>query len=144
MDTEFLIDENAIHTYEEIVYLLKLPQLKELAKCCHVSCLPQAAKARSEFIKLILQHFKTQKTLKFHFKQKGASELNNASQSSSVENSQTEQTVKPQFMTQCKRILGKCYKLEKNARNVFVRILMLYSLSSTHHIDPGESGQQQL
>lgn len=70
--SSFLIDESAIDTYEEIIYLFKLPQLKELAKSCHVVNAGQAntAKTRIQFIGLILDHFKTQKTLKFHLKAK--------------------------------------------------------------------------
>ena len=62
----FLIDENTIDSYEEIIYQLKLPQLKELTKTCHIGNLSQGVKLRSDFIKLILNHFKTQKCLKFN------------------------------------------------------------------------------
>lgn len=134
----FVLDETSLETYEEIIYLLKLPQLKELAKTCRVTGGPmQSVKLRSEFIKLILQHFKSQKSLKFHLKSK---EL------SSVRNSPSKDPSKSQFMNQCKKILGKCFKLEKNTRDVFVRVLLLFSLASSHHNDPNkqESGQQQL
>ena len=151
LNETFLIDENAIDTYEEIIYLFKLPQLKELAKLCHVVNISQTVKLRSEFIKLILQHFKTQKCLKFHLKSK---ELDKIPKENSVIDltdtarlsKDNEIKNKPQFMNQCKKILGKCFKINKNVRNVFVRMLMLYSLSSTHHLDPSkqDSGQQQL
>ena len=138
----FLIDENAIDTYEEIIYLFKLPQLKEIAKVCHVVNPSQSVKLRSEFIKLILQHFNSQKCLKFHLK---SNEILN-SQISSSSSSLAVHSNKSQFMLKCKQTLGKCYKLNKTMRGVFVRVLMLYSLSSTHRVDPAkkESGQETL
>ena len=137
IEASFLIDENSIDNYEEIICTLKLPQLKELAKICHVINQSQSVKLRSEFIKLILSHFKTQKSLKFHLK---TEELNKSKVSPP-----TQQT-KPHFMNQCKKVLGKSYKLNKAVRDVFVRLLMIYSLSSTGHLDPSkkDSGQQQL
>ena len=137
LEESFLIDENSIDTYEEIICSLKLPQLKELAKICHVTNPCQSVKLRSEFIKLILAHFKTQKSLKFHLK----SELLDKPKELSPK-----QQTKPHFMNQCKKVLGKSYKLNKTSRDVFVRLLMLYSLSSTGHLDPSkqDSGQQQL
>jgi hypothetical protein len=132
----FLIDENTIDTYDEIIYQFKLPQLKELTKTCHIGNLSQAVKTRSELIKLILNHFKTQKSLKFNF-----------DKSKDTQNTQTQKTT-PHFMNHCKKILGKCYKLNKKVRDVFVRVLLIYSLSSSSHLDPGkspsESGQQKL
>lgn len=122
----FLIDEKSIESYEELIYLLKLPQLKELAKICHVVNLTQTVKVRSEFIKLILQHFRTQKSLKFNTKK----EINSSSP-------------KPHFMLQCKKILGKCFKLNQDTRDVFVRILMLFSLSSTCYFDPNKKDNAQ-
>lgn len=137
----FLVDESSISTYEEIIYLFKLPQLRDLAKVCHVGGGGQAhmSKNRSEFIKLILQHFKSQKMLKFHVDTKQTSR---GDQACVVHESPS----KRHFMSQCKKLLGKCWKLEKHARNLFGRILTLYSLSSTHSSDPNkkESGQQQL
>jgi hypothetical protein len=136
LDSSFLIDEACIDTYEEIIYLLKLPQLKELAKSCHILNQTQT-KARPDFIKLLLQHFKSQKYLKFssNSKEKSPAKPNAAAAASSSH-----------FMNQCKKILGKCYKLEKTSRSVFVRILLLYSLSSSYHNDQNneESGQQKL
>ena len=128
----FLIDQNSIDSYEEIVHLLKLPQLKELAKTCHVLNLTQNIKRRIDLVKAILQHFKTQKSIKSHFFGK--------------KNQNPSESQAPQYMVHCKKILGKCFKLEKKVRGVFVRILMLYSLSSTNHIDPSknDSGQQNL
>ena len=122
----FLIDENIITSYEEIIYLLKLPQLKELAKTCHVVNLSQTVKLRSEFIRLILQHFRTQNSLKFN------------SKASSPEKEKHMNANKPHFLLQCKKILGKVFKLNYEQRNVFVRILMLFSLTSTFHIDPNK------
>lgn len=117
-----------------MIYLLKLPQLKELAKICHVVNLTQTVKLRSEFIKLILQHFKTQKSLKFNPKI--------ISPKREVQSSSN----RPHFMLQCKKILGKCFKLSQEIRDVFVRILMLFSLSSTVYVDPNrkDNAQQNL
>ena len=139
----FLIDENAIDSYEEIIYLFKLPQLKEIAKVCHVVNPSQSVKLRSEFIKLILQHFSSQKCLKFHLK---SNEILNSQTSSSSSSSLAIHSNKSQFMLKCKQTLGKCYKLNKTMRDVFVRVLMMYSLSSTHRVDPAkkESGQETL
>ena len=133
LNDSFLIDETAIQSYEEIIYLLKLPQLKELAKICHIN-LSQTVKVRSEFIRLILNHFKTQKSLTFDSKSK--------KQTSKV----STQSTTPYFMNHCKKILGKCYKLNKPIRDVFVRVLLIYSLSSSGHLDTtkNDSGQQQL
>ena len=127
----FLIDEHTIDSYEEIIYLLKLPQLKELAKTCHVVNLSQTVKIRSEFIRLILNHFKTQKSLVFNAK---------------PETTTTKSASHLHFMNHCKKALGKCYKLNKNVRDVFVRVLILHSLSSSGHLDTtkNDSGQQQL
>lgn len=136
--TSFLVNETAITTYEEIIYLFKLPQLKELARVCHVGGgQTNLNKTRAEFIKLILQHFKSQKMLKFHLKAKKISKH---------ETPLLESPSKGNFMNQCKKLLGKCWKLADQARNLFGRILTLYSLSSTHNFDPSkkESGQQQL
>ena len=50
-------------------------------------------------------------------------------------------------MKQCKAILGKSYKINKEFSDVFIRILMLYSLTTTNHIDltnGKEIGQQLL
>ena len=96
---------------------------------CHVINLTQTAKLRSEFIKLILQHFRTQKSLKFN-KKSPQKEINSSSP-------------KPHFMLQCKKILGKCYKLNQDTRDVFVRILMLFSLSSTCYFDPNKKDNAQ-
>ncbi len=137
MNESFMVDQNSIDTFEEIVYLLKLPQLKELSKMCHVtSKSSQNSIIRSEYIKLILNHFKSQQNdIKFYLK---AKQTNNNDNKTNNNNSQ--------FMKHCKKILGKCYKLNKMKRNVFVRILMLYSLSSTYQIDPNrkDDGQQAL
>lgn len=134
----FLLDERTITTYEEIIYLFKLPQLKELARICNVGGANKAhlSKTRFDFINLILQHFKSQKMLKFHLKSSASSSTSPRADSPSKRN----------FMNQCKKLLGKCWKLEAASRNVFGRILTLYSLSSTHGSDPNskESGQQQL
>jgi len=126
LNESFLIDESTITSYEEIIYLLKLPQLKELAKICHVQ--QTTVKVRSEFIKLILQHFRTQKSLKF-----------NNNKSNEIQTN----TNKPYFMIQCKKILGKCFKLNQESRDVFVRLLMLFSLSSCHHFDPNKKDNPQ-
>ena len=135
----FLVDETSIRTYEEIIYLFKLPQLKELARICNAGGTNKShlSKTRYDFINLILQHFKSQKALKFHLKK--SLTTSPSSQSSSPPD-------KRNFMNQCKKLLGKCWKLESESRNVFGRILTLYSLSSTHGSDPNnkESGQQQL
>lgn len=138
-DASFIMDEESIDSIEEIVYLLKLPKLKELAKNCHISNSSQSSKLKHEFIKHIINHFKSQKSLKFFVKSKeiaGANSKNSASD-----------TRKCQFMVQSKKILGKCYKLNKEIRSVFVRILMLYSLSHTHSNEPNsekDSGQETL
>ena len=50
-------------------------------------------------------------------------------------------------MKQCKTVLGKSYKINKEYSDVFIRILMLYSLSTTSHVDltnGKEMGQQLL
>ena len=136
LNKSLLIDEKTIDTYEEIIHQLKLPQLKELAKICHIGNLSQTVKLRSEFMKLILNHFKTQKSLKFNFKLENSKDIQN------------QQATTPHFMNQCKKVLGKCYKLNKKVRDVFVRVLLIYSLSSSGHLDPGknssESGQSML
>ena len=125
----FVRDENSIETYEEITELLKLPQLKQLVKQYHISN-AQGYTRRIDYINAILKHFKTQKRLNFTTK--------TASENENVINSK--------YMKYCKELLGKCYKLDKTFRDVFVRILMLYALTSTHHMDQKslESGQQQL
>ena len=125
----FLIDENSIETYEEITDLLKLPQLKQLVKQFHIVN-AQGFTRRVDYINAIIKHFKTQKRLNFTNK-------------TIVEN---DSLVNAKYMAYCKGLLGKCYKLDKNIRDVFVRILMLYSLTSTHHMDQKslDSGQQQL
>jgi hypothetical protein len=140
IEQEFLLDESAIASYEEALYMLKLPQLKELVKTCHISTMSQSVKLRSEFIKLILQHFKTQKGIMFNLKTKNS---DHSTDSALLSN---ESIANTKFMQHCKRILGKCYKLCKQIKDVFVRILMLYSLTSTHHLDMSsqESGKQQL
>ena len=138
-EKKFLIDESAIQTYEEIISLFKLPQLKELAKQFHIGNGSKIVTLRSEFIKLILQHFKTQKSLKFHVSCKKLKNEEN--------NVYTEQNVNKNFMFHCKKILGKCFKLDKASRDVFIRILMLYNLSSTFYSDArkgNDSGQHQL
>lgn len=132
LNESFLIDENSITSYEELMYLLKLPQLKELAKICHVQ--QSTVKIRSEFIKLILQHFRTQKSLKFNFKSTSPKCNNNELKAN---------TSKPYFMIQCKKILGKCFKINQQIRDVFVRLLMLFSLSSCHHFDPNKKDNAQ-
>lgn len=140
----FLIDETSIDTYEEIIYLFKLPQLKELARVCNVGngSKANATKTRYDFIGLILQHFKSQRMLKFHLK----SSSNSSTTSPSKTSQAADLLTKRNFMNQCKKLLGKCWKLETESRNVLGRILTLYSLSSTHGSDPNkkESGQQQL
>jgi len=120
----FLRDENSITSYEEIIDLLKLPQLKELAKACHVVNFSQTVKNRSEYIRLILQHFRTQKSLNF------LSKVGSPSKETQMDSS------KSYFLLQCKKILGRVVKLNNEQRNVFVRILMLFSLTSTFHISP--------
>jgi hypothetical protein len=134
LSEQFLIDEESIDSYDEVLYQLKLPQLKELAKMCHVTNIGQVT-SRADLVKALLQHFKTQKSLKQHF-----FSLN---KTKAIPN---EDIKKSQFMMNCKKLLGKCYKLNKIVRDVFVRILTLYSLSSANHIDPNkkDSGQQQL
>lgn len=138
------MDEDSIDSIEEIVYLLKLPKLKELAKNCHISNSSQSTKLKHEFIKHVINHFKSQKSLKFFVKNKEMSK--NSTQSGGVSAGPTD-TRKCQFMVQSKKILGKCYKLNKEIRSVFVRILMLYSLSHTHSNEPNsekDSGQETL
>ena len=125
---EFLIDETSITTYEEIIYLFKIPQLKELIRICHMSV---AQSNKTEMIRSILQHFKTQKSVRSHFFK---NRLDGPPQSDSTSN----------YMVQCKKILGKSFKLEKNVRSIFVRVLILYSLSSSYQSDPNNAGQQQL
>lgn len=120
------------------MYLLRLPQLKELAKECNVINPSQTTKIRSEFIRLILNHFGRQKSLKFFLKDK---EISNSQNSIAVNASTTH------FMKLSKQKLGKVYKLKKEIRSVFVRILMLYALSSTHNMDPAKEkdcGQETL
>jgi Fanconi-associated nuclease 1 len=126
----FLIDESTIDTYEEIISLFRLPQLKDLAKQFHILNTSHQVKVRSDLVKVIVQHFKTQKGLQFNSEPKEASNGR----------------VNQKFMSQCKKILGKCYKLEQKSRGVFVRTLMLYNLSSTYHSDVNgnESGHKQL
>ncbi|RMZ97501.1 fanconi-associated nuclease 1 [Brachionus plicatilis] len=126
---EFIIDETSIQTYEEVIYLFKIPQLKELIRICHISAASQSNK--TEMIRTILQHFRTQKSVKSHFFKKS---LDDQAKSSST----------PNYMLQCKSILGKCFKLDKNVRGIFVRALILYSLSSSYQSDPNNAGQQQL
>lgn len=126
LNNSFLIDESSISTYEEIIYLFRLPQLKELAKTCHITSLSSNQSNKTEIIKLILQHFKTQKSLMFNF--------------SSNKNINS----KPNYMIQCKKVLGKCFKLNKSIRGVFVRALILFSLSSSYIADLNNTGQQQL
>ncbi len=134
LSEQFLINEDSIESYEEVLYQLRLPQLKELAKISHVTNIGQIT-SRVDLIKTLLQHFKTQKNLKQHF-----FSLN---KNKSMQN---EDIKKSQFMMNCKKVLGKCYKLNKIVRDVFVRILTLYSLSSDSHIDSNkkDSGQQQM
>ncbi len=131
---QFLIDEESIESYEEVLFQFKLPQLKELAKMCHVTNIGQVT-TRADLVKALLQHFKTQKNLKQHFFSLNKNKV-----------TQNEDIKKSQFMMNCKKLLGKCYKLSKIVRDVFVRILTLYSLSSANYIDPNkkDSGQQQL
>ncbi len=139
MDASFLLDENAIDTYEEVMYLLQLPQLKDLARECNVGNPPsKSVKLKSEFVRLILDHFSRQKSLKFHLKDK---EITNSQSCLSVN------TNKSHVMSRCKKVLGKCYKLDKARRSVFVRMLMLFALSATHTFDPSkstDSGQETL
>jgi Fanconi-associated nuclease 1 len=127
---KFLIDESTIDTYEEIIGLFRLPELKDLAKQFHILNPAQTVKLRSDLVKTILQHFKTQKGLQF----------------GGAKSTQPAGGINQKFMTQCKKLLGKCYKLDTESRGVFVRILMLYNLSSTYHSDANgtESGQKQL
>lgn len=135
------MDEDSIDSIEEIVYLLKLPKLKELAKNCHISNSSQSTKLKHEFIKHVINHFKSQKSLKFFVKNK------EMSKNSSQKIAGPTDASKCQFMVQSKKILGKCYKLNKEIRSVFVRILMLYSLSHTHSNEPNsekDSGQETL
>lgn len=129
-EKKLLVDESTIDTYEELVSLFKLPELKELAKHFHILTPSQNVKGRGDLIKQIIQHFKTQKSLKFNKHQ-------------SSENG----GINKNFMDKCKRLLGKCWKLDKAKRDVFIRILMLYNLSSTYHSDSNrgnDSGQHQL
>lgn len=125
---EFIIDDSALDTYEEIIYLFKIPQLKELIRLCHISVVQTN---KTEMIRAILQHFKTQKSVKSHFFKKS-------------QDDQTNNGTTPNYMLQCKKILGKCFKLDKNVRSIFVRTLILYSLSSSYQSDPNNAGQQQL
>ncbi len=120
------------------MYLLQLSQLRDLAKECNVSNSSRSVKLKSEFIRLILDHFSKQKSLKFHLKDK---EITNSQNCLKVNSN------KSHFMSRCKKVLGKCYKLEKERRSVFVRVLMLYALSATHTFDPSkntDSGQETL
>ena len=111
--------------------MFKLPQLKELIRVCHISTLNSSQSNKTEMIRTILQHFKTQKSLKSHiFKKKTSDPTSDSSM--------------PNYMIQCKKMLGKCFKLEKNVRSIFVRALILYSLSSSYQADPNNTGQQQL
>lgn len=142
---QFLVDETSINTYDEIVYLFKLAQLKELAKVCHVGGANQTT--RAELIRSILSHFKSQKSISFSQLNSSNKDKDRRLRSQQVVRDESSSPPKSQhFMGQCKKILGKCWKLEKEARNVFGRILALYSLSSTYNSDPNkkESGQQQL
>jgi Fanconi-associated nuclease 1 len=130
-ERKLLIDESTIDTYEEIISLFRLPQLKDLAKQFHILNTSHTVKVRSDFVKIIVQHFKSQKGLQFNTR---------------VIESASSSGLNLIFMGQCKKLLGKCYKLDKASRGVFVRILMLYNLSSTYHSDVNgnESGQKQL
>jgi hypothetical protein len=144
-EKQLLIDENSINSYEEIISLLKLPQLKDLCKQFHIHNPSNSLKLRSEFIKLILNHFKTQKSLKFHVKSQKLHQ--NEESNVSPENAAQGNNLNKTFMNQCKKLLGKCYRLEKTKRDVFVRILMLYNLSSSYNSDVqkgNDSGQHQL
>ncbi len=126
----FLIDESSIESYDEIIDLLKLPQLKQIFKQFHVVS-PKNMTRRIDYVNAILKHFKTQKRINF----------NKAALVDAIENA-----ANSKYMIYCKNLLGKSFKLNKNIRDVFVRILMLFSLSSTQHMDQHnvDSGQQPL
>ena len=130
-NNNFLHDESQIETYEEIIDLLKLPQLKQLAKQFHVVNTLNLTR-RVDLINTIIKHFKTQKRLNFVNTKAAIKE--------------TQSLVDTKYMIYCRNLLGKSYKLDKTTRDVFVRILMLYSLTSTHHMEQNslDSGQKQL
>lgn len=141
VNEKFLFDASQIESYEEILDLLKLPQLKQLAKECHVKNVNQKISVRSEYVQLILDHFRNQKSL-FSLKSFFVNQDKSKSQQE-----QTKSQVNPTFMKHCKKILGKCYRINKEFSDTFIRILMLYSLSTTNHVDlmnGKEMGQQLL
>ena len=135
---KFLFDASQIESYDEILDLLKLPQLKQLVKECHIKNVNQKISVRSEYVQLILDHFRNQKSL-FSLKSFFAGQ--------DKSKQQQQQSTNPTFMKHCKKILGKCYKISKELSDTFIRVLMLYSLSTTNHVDlmnGKEMGQQLL
>jgi hypothetical protein len=122
-EKNFLINESSLTIYEQILSLLKLPQLKQLQKKFKLNT---QASSRKDIIKLLIEQSTNQKGLSFL-----KINLNNH---------------KSYYLKESKALLGKCYKLQDNIRQVFVRVHMLYSLSSTHHLDQNsfDSGQKSL
>lgn len=122
-EKNFLINESSLTSYEEVLSLLKLPQLKQLQKKFKLNT---QVSSRKDIIKLLIEQSKNQKGLSF-FK-------NNSNNH------------KAYYLKESKDLLGKCFKLQHSNRQVFIRVFMLYSLSSTHHLDQNsfDSGQQSL
>lgn len=140
VNEKFLFDSSQIDSYEEILDLLKMPQLKQLVKECHIKNVNQKISVRSEYVQLILDHFRNQKSL-FSLKSFFVS------QDTKTTANKSQQQTNPTFMKHCKKILGKCYKMNKELSDTFIRVLMLYSLSTTNHVDlmnGKEMGQQLL
>jgi hypothetical protein len=96
-------------------------------KLCHIKT-NQIGFSKNDLINLLLQNFRSQKSLKQHFF--SLKKEDNPNQN--------------QYLNLCKKILGKCFKLKSVVRDVFLRILTLYTLSESHRFDQKEGGQKYL
>ncbi len=117
---QFLINETSIKTYEEIVNMMQLGQLKQLATKYYLTS--KKLTKRTDYIQALLKHFNEQKGLNFTNR--------NSTTSDSI--SKINEALRTKYLNDCKMVLGRSYKLNKSTRDLFLRLFMLYFVSTSH------------
>ncbi|XP_074659015.1 fanconi-associated nuclease 1-like [Tubulanus polymorphus] len=114
----FLLDESQICDVDECLQVLPAPELRTVAASLK---LQTDKTSRTQLVTDIHKHV-TQRNIgtMFGFK------------------SDIKQTV----LKRCKQLLGRCYKLVCEPRSVFLRLMMLFSLSSSVSADDTDHNQQ--
>lgn len=107
-DGGFIQTEHCLQNTEEVLNLLSAPQIKDLAKSLHLNI---SNLQRAQVVQLLMKHGK-QKTVMNMFQGKGGG-------------------TSKLILKKAKVILGQCYKVADVPRGVFLRVLMLFSLTTT-------------